>query len=429
MSKLLNKPLRVFTLYALVILALSIPAYYWVVDYIWLHELDEHNEIIKQRIENGFKNIKLNDSQTNEAIMVWNQIQPGVKISPALVTEVKKDSLYEIIRPNQYTSSDNIDRFRGLSTYISIQNRAYHLLIETNVEETHETMIAIAVVTVLFFSMLVIGFILLNRKIAQQIWKPFQHTLQQLKNFDLNSHKRLQLKSSDIEEFEELNSVLNKLIDNNIAVYNQQKQFTENASHELQTPLALLKAKIDLLLQDKTLNQKQLELISTLNTPLSRVSRINKNLLLLAKIENHQYADQEEVNLNDLLSENIEILSDYTNTKKISITSHINTPVFVRGNRNLLEIMLTNLLVNAIRHNTKNGSISIKYEAPVFCIYNTGDSSLNKETLFKRFVSASTHSPNSGLGLAIVKEICNRYGWEIDYSFQNNQHIFSIRFA
>ncbi|WP_158237899.1 HAMP domain-containing sensor histidine kinase [Emticicia sp. TH156] len=427
MSKLLNKPLRAFTLYALIILVLSIPAYYWVVDTIWLHEIDVHNKTVEGHIKDGFKKINLSSKQITDAINIWSQIQPGVKISPVQPNAIRQDSVYEVIRPNLY-AQEVFERFRGRSTYFYIQGNPYHLSVETNVEETHETVIAIAVVTILFFFLLVVGFILLNRKIATQIWQPFKNTLNRLKSFDLNSHKTIQLAPSEIEEFEELNQALGKLIDNNIAVYNQQKQFTENASHELQTPLALLKAKIDLLLQDKSLNKKQLELITSLHTPLARVSRINKNLLLLAKIENHQYADEQTVYLNEILEENIEILVDYAANQQISIENPVEEPIIVKGNRHLLEIMLTNLLVNAIRHNIENGKIGITYQAPVLSIYNSGTHSLNKDTLFKRFASASVQSPNSGLGLAIVKEICNRYNWSITYTFTDNQHYFSITF-
>lgn len=427
MSKLLHKPLRVFTLYALVILVLSIPVYYWVVDTIWLKELDVHNKTVEGHIKDGFKNSSLNGRQITDAINIWSRIQPGVKISQVRATDIRKDSVYEVIRPNPY-AHEVFERFRGRSTYFYIQGKPYHLSVETNVEETHETMLAIAVVTILFFILLVIGFILLNRKIATTIWQPFKNTLNELKRFDLNSHKSIQLAASDIEEFEELNRVLGKLIDNNIEVYNQQKQFTENASHELQTPLALLKSKIDLLLQNGSFNQQQLALITSLNTPLARVSRINKNLLLLAKIENHQYADEQLIPLNEVLDETIDILSDYALNKQIRIDNLIAEPIMVKGNKHLLEIMLSNLVVNAISHNIEHGSIALAYQAPVFSIANSGLNSLNKDTLFKRFVSASAQTTNSGLGLAIVKEICNRYNWPIDYTFAENQHRFFITF-
>ncbi|WP_165372252.1 sensor histidine kinase [Emticicia agri] len=428
MNKLLNKPLKAFTMYALLILALSIPVYYWVIDSIWLNEIDVHNQTIEGRIKDGFKNIPLTENEITHVINVWSQIQPGVKISAVSVSNIRKDSVYETIRPNTY-ANETYERFRGRSTYFYIHNKPYHLSVETNVEETHETVIAIATVTAVFFVLLLLGFVLLNRKIAQQIWQPFRNTLNQLKIFDLNSQKPIKLDPTTIEEFEELNEVLRKLIANNIDVYNQQKQFTENASHELQTPLALLKSKIDLLLQDKTLSKTQLESITALNIPLSRVSRINKNLLLLAKIENHQYPNEETIDLNQILNENIDILSDYASTGEISIDNGIKEPVMVKANRHLIEIMLTNLLVNGIRHNLRNGILAIDYQASTLMFSNSGTSPLNEDTLFKRFVSASTQSPNSGLGLAIVKEICHLYGWKVSYRFEKNFHHFSVSFS
>src|SRR5690606_20238110 len=137
-----------------------------------------------------------------------------------------------------------------------INGKWYHLRIETNVEETDETMLAITIVTLLFFVLLVIGFIMLNRQIAKKIWQPFRNTLEKLKSFDLTTRQAVSFDQTDIEEFEELNQSLQKLINKNILVYTQQKIFIENASHELQTPLAVLKSKMNLLLQHKNITNE-----------------------------------------------------------------------------------------------------------------------------------------------------------------------------
>jgi signal transduction histidine kinase len=428
MSKLLNKPLKAFAIYALLVLACSIPVYYLIVDYIWRSELDEYNQIVRKRIETGLNKLDLNEEEWDKTITLWNQTQPGTTISNAATDRILPDSTYTIMRQDPMHTGEDLERFRGLSAYIMIKGKPYHLNVEINVEEAHETVLAIAAVTFLFFIILLTGFMLLNRNIASRIWKPFHSTLDRLKSFDLNSHKNIDLERSEIEEFEQLNEVLKQLIEKNISVFRQQKEFTENASHELQTPLAILKSKIDLLIQNETFTEEQSELIASLNLPISRVSRINKNLLLLAKIENQQFLEDQKINISELLQQNIDFLGEHLIAKNNTVETEIRSDISIHANKSLVEIMLVNLLLNAIRHNPVDGLIKIRLTDAKLTISNSGDRALNPDTLFKRFMTSSTSTPSSGLGLAIVREIGNRYGWKISYSFQQGLHSFSVQF-
>lgn len=428
MSKLLHKPFKAFTIYALIILACSIPVYYLVVDFIWLDELDEHNHIVKERIEYSFNNAQIEENELNSLLKNWGKLQPSTTLTPSDLSVPKPDSTYTITKQNTYVEHNEIDRFRVLSSYISINGKLYHLQIETNIEEADETMLAIAIVTLLFFALLVIGFIFLNRRIAKQIWQPFRNTLKKLKSFDLTTQRAVSFDKTNIEEFEELNQSLQKLIDKNISVYSQQKTFIENASHELQTPLAVLKSKLDLLLQNKNITSEQAELLTAIDLPLSRITRINKNLLLLAKIENKQFAEVENIELTEVINETLELLSDYTILKQISVDENFTEKLFLSCNKTLLEILVNNLLINAIVHNTEQGKIQISFSNKTLTISNTGKTALSNEKLFERFTISSSETANSGLGLAIVKEICNRYNWHIHYTFENNLHSFSVQF-
>ena len=428
MSKLLNKPLRAFAIYALLVLAGSIPVYYLIVDYIWRNELDEYNQIVRRRIETGLNKLNLNEADWNKTITLWNQTQPGTTIAKSPADKPLPDSTYTIMRQDPMHTAEDFERFRGLSAYIFIKEKPYHLNVEINVEEAHETVFAIAAVTLIFFIILLAGFVLLNRNIAAKIWKPFHSTLDRLKSFDLNSHKNIDLEKSEIEEFEQLNEVLRQLIEKNISVFRQQKEFTENASHELQTPLAVLKSKIDLLMQNETLTEEQSELIASLNLPISRVSRINKNLLLLAKIENQQFAEDENIDISELLHQNLEFLEEHLVARNNTVETEIHSDISIRANKSLVEIMLVNLLLNAIRHNPVNGLIKIEFAGSKLTISNTGDAPLNPQTIFRRFIASSSSTPSSGLGLAIVHEIGNRYDWKISYDFRQCFNQFSVQF-
>lgn len=428
MNKLLNKTLKIFTIYALIVLAASVPAYYYLVDSIWLRELDEHNEIIADRTEAELNRLELSESELNTALTLWNKIQPGTNLEKTNLDLNRPDRTYTVIRKNLYVGYEDINRFRGLSRVIEINKKNYLVTIETNVEETEETVIAIAALTFLFFLILVIGFLIFNRRLSVKLWQPFRSTLNKLKAFNLNSQASIPFEKSNTLEFEELNLALNKLIEHTITVYKSQKEFTENASHELQTPLAIIKNKLDLLLQKEALTDRQYQIIEATNNAVTRVSRINKNLLLLAKIENHQFEDSEEINLSDLTTQSLEHLHEHIENKALILQSEIDCELSITGNKTLLEILLTNLILNAIRHNSQKGVIKITLDKSGLTLSNSGNQALEIESLFKRFKRSSNESSGSGLGLAIVEQICKRHHWKINYLFKDDFHIFKVSF-
>ncbi|WP_306353221.1 sensor histidine kinase [Flavobacterium sp. '19STA2R22 D10 B1'] len=426
-SKLLQKPFKIFTVYALLVLLASIPVYYFIVDRIWLGELDEHNETIAQKIEKELNALQLNDNELDYSLKLWNKVQPGTNLVEIKDGVKKQDSIYIVLRPNPYDIKD-INRYRCLSRSIHLNEKIYHLTVETNVEETEETIVAIAIITFFFFVLLVVGFLILNKRLSAQIWKPFQSTLNKLKAFNLNGLENIELEKSDIVEFEELNAVLNKLIEGNISAFRMQKEFTENASHELQTPLAIIRSKIDLLLQTESLTVDQYNIIEDINKVITKVSRINRNLLLLSKIENQQYSQKEEINISMVLHENLTSLQEYLEDKSIHLDVKVLDNVLLSGNKVLIEIMMNNLILNAIRHNYEHGTIEVELFENKLIISNSGKIALKEENLFRRFSGATTEKVGSGLGLAIVKEICNSYHWNIHYNFIDNTHQFTVTF-
>ncbi|MBX3101646.1 MAG: HAMP domain-containing histidine kinase [Bacteroidetes bacterium] len=427
MRKLLSKSLKPLTLYALLVLMASIPAYYYLVDSIWQRELDEHNQIIAYRTAQGLNRLHLSNEALSESIQLWNTIQPGTNLRRLTGTLSRPDSTYTVLRQNPYTEQKDIDRFRGLSRIIQIHGSSYELIIETNIEETEETVAAIAIVTFFFFLVMVIGFLLLNKRLSARLWKPFRSTLARLKTFRLSSQSPIEFEQSDTLEFEELNDALSKLIAQNISVYASQKEFTENAAHELQTPLAIIKNKLDLLLQQEPLTDRQYRIIEEANRALTRITRINKNLLLLAKIENHQFDDREAINVRLLIEHCIEQLKEHFDHKKIPIQTEL-TDITIEGNKILFEVLLNNLLLNAVRHNREYGNVRITLHPSGIIFANSGSSALDGITLFKRFGKLTGPNSGSGLGLAIVKEICNRHGWQVSYRFEGNLHTFSVVF-
>lgn len=288
--------------------------------------------------------------------------------------------------------------------------------------------VAVTVLTTLFFVLMMGGFILINKRISKHLWKPFYNSLEQIRDFNLHRQQPVAFVNTDIEEFTELNRRLQQLISGNIAAYAQQKEFADNASHELQTPLAIVQSKLELLLQSQPLNHTQYELIEEAIKALNRVTRINKNLLLLTKMENSQYMDQENIDLSQLLDNTLQTLMPFIHNKRLNIKREIGSRIYVNGNRILVEILLNNLLINAIRYSTESGNIELTLLSDHLIISNNGPGPLEQDQLFKRFGNASSQKPGTGLGLAIVREICVRYNWEIRYNYHNSFHQFLIRF-
>lgn len=427
-KSLLHKTLLPITLYSLFVLSASVPAYYYLVDSIWLEELDEHNLSIAKQTENELNKLNLSDEELAGSILLWNKIQPGTNLKELPRHVPGPDSVYTVWKQDPYEEHKDIDRFRGLARHIMINDKPYELIIETNIEETEEIVLAISLVTLFFFLVLVAGFLLLNRKLSAQLWKPFRNTLDRLKSFNLSSQTSIAFEKTDILEFEELNDVLQKLIAKNISVYRLQKEFTENASHELQTPLAIIKNKLDLLLQKETLTDRQYQIIEEANKALTRLSRINKNLLLLAKIENHQFDNNESIPVSSLISQSLGQLKEHSDNKNLEVVFDPDAEATVNGNKTLCEILINNLLLNAIRHNNPNGIIRIKADQQGISVANSGSNALDSEAMFKRFANVSSTNAGSGLGLAIIRQICLRHGWNISYQFSDHFHIFRIRF-
>lgn len=426
MKPLLSKITKPFLIYVLCVLVISIPVYYWVVDTIWKAELDEHNKIIAEKTTYELNQLKLTDQKLEESIELWNSIQPGTDIQKIKKGDPLKDSVFTSEKQKSYTKEPNIDRFRSLSTIIYINRKPFRFTVETNIEESQETIVVIAVTTVFFFIMIVLGLLFINRKLSDSVWKPFRDTLEKLKKFNLNHQTKIEFDPTDTVEFEELNQSLSKLIDHNISVYKTQKEFTENASHELQTPLAILKNKLDILLQSEDLTEKQYRIAEEMNKALTRSSRINKNLLLLAKIENNQFDNSEVIRFDTILHQCMEAVQEHFEQKNISVLEDNAFEVKVNGNSSLTEILINNLILNAIRHTSPNGSISVKLTSSVFEVINSGTERLNADLLFKRFSKLSSENGGSGLGLSIIKEICTFHRWKVSYRFENNHHVFSV---
>lgn len=328
---------------------------------------------------------------------------------------------------------DRIDKeeenFRACRCYFNYNNTTYRIIILKPTLEEDELAEGLLSSLFLVVFFLLLSFLLVNWILSKWIWKPFYNTLSTLHDFELKRNELLILNPSNIKEFNELNDALIKMTDKIYTDFIRQKEFTENASHEIQTPLAVIKSKIELLMQSENLKEDEMLQIQTIETAANKLSTLNKALLLLVKIENHQFKDVAELSLKTHL-ENILKQFDWVLTdKNITTKTNFANDLFFKINPELLDVLLANLLQNAIRHNVKDGTIEINLTGPILRIANTGgELKIKPQELFERFKKDSTKKESLGIGLAIVKSVADEYKIDINYLYENNRHVFELVF-
>lgn len=298
-----------------------------------------------------------------------------------------------------------------------------HGIPELDLEE--DIMAGVMLQFILIFAVLSIAMYVTVRFITRRLWQPFDDTLAKTENFRLTQKDVPVFQQTDITEFNRLNDSLRSLISKNLDIYRMQKEFTENASHELQTPLAVTRSKLDLLLQED-LSERQSELVSELYDLNTRMGHLNRNLLLLAKIENEQYVKTEEIDVRDFIENLVPSYNLLRSGCQVRFEAKAKDKEIISANSILLECMLNNLVVNAIRH-TPEGEIDIfLYDNGRLVIVNPGQKPLNPECIFQRFKSGDSGTKGAGLGLAIVKAICEFHGWTVTYDYKNRHHVFTV---
>ncbi len=419
-KKLLHKTQRAYLIFSILLFVIVAPLFYVLSNKFYIDEVDETLMLQKSDfIQHSISKLKIED------IPIWNRFNNTIEILDPY--KLKKDTLFYSTSFNK-TEQEN-DRYRELNTPITIEEKPFVFSAKVNLIESEDFMLSIVLLFLSLIALLILGMYLITKKLSQRLWHPFYQTLEQIEDFEIDRHSKLHFTNSNIEEFNRLNKSINDLIDRNLAIYNNQREFVENAAHELQTPIAVFKAKVDTLIQRLDITAGQSELLSSLNNAISRLSRVNKNLLLLAKIDTDQYNETETFSIQQVIEKQLDFFVEQAEQKNITIKTSFQKDIMVNANYGLTELLISNLMLNAIKHNVTNGIITITISEHQLEITNTGTKlDLKVEDLFNRFSKSSTSTQGNGLGLAIVKKIADHNTWTISYSFLKNEHSFTVTF-
>ncbi len=420
--RVLNYTTSYFAIILLILISIWAGIFYYAM-------LDEIYDSLDDGLDNQ-KGLVIQKVATDSTILRKTSFEEGDYAFKEINAHEAKDVRDIYVDTLMYMQNEkDFEPVRLLRSILNHNGKYYQVQLITSMVEEDDLIAELFYALVWLYLGLVASIIILNNFLLKRIWKPFYYLLNQLKKFKLESPSELKVKTTRIDEFKLLNETVQKLLKSNINAYNSQKHFIENAAHELQTPLAIVINKLETLAESNKLSQDELKLLASSLDNLGRLTRLNKSLLLLSRIENNQFLSEEKINVNDLVKKIVGDFSDQLVYSKIDLKIDEQGLSTINMNPDLGIILISNLIKNAIVHNHPNGTIDIVIRTSSFSIQNTGvNTPLNEQDLFKRFDKKQQSENSTGLGLAIVKAIADLYKFKISYRF-NNTHALTVDFG
>jgi len=382
-------------------------------------EINERLISEKTEIENQVAN---QPRIAEEGLIIGDRIEviPIDRISTFAV------QLKDTLRYDPY--AEHLVPYRQLIYQKEINYHAYAIRILKRLPEVKDMFRGLAITIGLITVDVIFCFYFLNRWFSRRIWLPFYNALDVLKHFDLRKGGHAIFTKSTVDEFNAMNHELSKLTDKVSRDYQNLKEFTENMSHESQTPLAIIHSKLDLMLQAESLTERQTELIRSSLDAVNRLSRMNKSLIMLTRIDNEQYADTKLVDLGQLVKKQLRDMELFIQSKELILTERIDDQRIYQLNEQLAEILVSNILSNAIKYNQRGGKLEVELNNNRFVVSNSGEPlNIAEEQIFERF-KKGVKKDSVGLGLAIVKKICDYFNSNVQYHYGNHMHTVVVEF-
>ncbi|TAL75407.1 MAG: HAMP domain-containing histidine kinase [Bacteroidetes bacterium] len=353
-----------------------------------------------------------------------HQIEVKLRNYPVRNYQSIKDTDIYDIKSNSFLPFRYLS-FRGNT----IANRGYIIHIFQILNENQDLLRVISLYMFFLLLSLLLISLLINYLIARNLWKPFYTSVKRAGNYDILSDKPLDLPHTNINEFRQLNMVFDRMTRKMRADYLNLKEFSENAAHEIQTPLAVIQSKTDLLMQQKKLKKESINLIRSINEATTRLFKLNNGLLLISKIENQSFHEKKIVSLKKIIENTLDSYKEIMQLKNITVKMEASDEAVVEMNDVLADVLISNLLSNSVRFNVDGGFIRCLIDERHLIIENSGlPLTINTELLFKRFHKGSDNPQSVGLGLSIVKKITDSYGMQITYTCQGSVHKIKLQY-
>ncbi len=430
--KLLTLTFRYYAGLAGVLWLLSVPVSFWQIRRLVIQDLDE--KLLTRKTE--IARLLATDAD-NLLARYLPRTDPSVRLElvPVPAIDNQKTTEYQLIPDRLYDTTyfQRTERewepHRELATSLLAGNRHYRLWVRQSLVEEEDFISTITGLQTGVFLLLLLGLGLINRQLTRQLWHPFTDALHRIRRFRLETDATPEWLPTRVNEFQELQTGLTTLIRRSQQAYNSQKQFAENASHELQTPLAVIAAELEVLFQSENLPDADLAHVQRATEATARLAHINRALLLLTQIENRQFGESQPVDIGAVLNRLVTANAEFISHKQLILTYEPVADPIVPMNPYLAEVLLGNLLRNAIRHTPAGGRIRCRVMPDAVTISNTGEPlPFAPDTLFARFVKNPALPEATGLGLAIARQIADRYGLSLTYTYdaQAGEHTFRL---
>lgn len=415
--KLLNHTFKYLSITLFVIISIWAAIFY-------INMLDEVYDSLDDGLDN-YKLLIIKKAEEDSTILSKNEFaESNYEIRQISEAEAlpRKDTHVDTLM--YMMNEEDYEPVRMLTSAFSMNNKYYELKVISSMVEEDDLIEDLLYSLIWLYLAMIVSIIVVNNFLLRKTWKPFYLLLEQLKRFKLGKDPEIQPVETQVKEFKELNEAVGLLINRSLEAYNGQKQFIENASHELQTPLAISINKLELLTEREDLTEANLISVGQVIQTLERLTRLNKSLLLLSKIENKQFQENKSVHINSVFKNLMEEFTDFADYKNVTLSIVEHGQLYWDMNKNLAEIFVSNFLKNAIVHNVVNGSVQIVVSDDAFEVRNTGKNvALDKDKVFQRFQKKSDEKNTTGLGLAIVKAIADLYKLQVDYTYQNEHRM------
>ncbi|HWZ03757.1 MAG TPA: HAMP domain-containing sensor histidine kinase [Mucilaginibacter sp.] len=414
----------------IVVLLITGIIYYQAISWILTRQKDRDLKVEEDEV---FEYVALNHQlpqtfESNDQQITFTEAKPGSIKREFINTEYyKRWDRDKGFKKHKHRSEGEYESGRGLITSVTVGDKYYKILIVVSKVETEDLIRLIFTITIAVILLLLLVLLVTNRFILNRLWKPFYNIMKELRLFNIADTREIPKLGTDIDEFKELNTVVVDMAARAKHDYKDLKIFTENASHELMTPIAVINSKLDTLIQTENFSERQSKLLNDLYSAVSRLNRLNQSLLLLVKIEHRLMHERRQINLRELAEEMTMQFEEIFQGKRLKIACKLNDKE-IYASPYLAEVLLSNLISNAIRHNYVGGEVVINLTNESLVVQNTGnETELNEEIIFTRF-HKSSGSEGSGLGLTISKQICENFGFSLKYSFEGVYHTFTVGF-
>lgn len=413
--KLINKISRYFLFVSILVFIFVSVGLYFVIENMVTNETDEQLINISRKVIHELKNGKVIG------------FTPFVEVSITDKVEKQDYKFEDVILSLQ--NDEEGEQYRQLTTFVNLSGTNYKIITRVSLIEREDMLFTIMIITMGSFLFLVLIMYATNKIVSGKVLSDFYDTLKKLESFSIKSDEHLILNKSTIEEFVQLNKSLLFLAEKAKSEYRSLKEFSEEMNHEIQTPISVIKSKLELLLQSNDLTEDNLALLETSLKNLNKLERINKSILLLNKLEHKDLFESTQLNLSAEIKNVLNDYNDFILTKNLSVKLSLDEKLTIIANHSLINILLSNLISNAIKHNVDNGNINIELKSNELTISNTGKITNNEpEKYFERFYKESNSYDSVGLGLTIAKKICDLYGFTVANQIQNNIYSLIVKF-